>query len=327
MEKATKNVNNLSVNNSFAEEKHAPFFKPAGKIIQRKCAHCEQEEKMLHRKESSVGEVGGSSQLDNYVSSLSTTGQTISAHSRQFFEPRFGHDFSRVRIHTDSGAAKSAQSINALAYTTGNNIVFNSGQYSPETPSGQRLMAHELTHVVQQGAKSSMVQRLSEDEKLDGGLPPGGTDMNQPVKQSSSSTPDTDPSYCPSPAPEVNDNTVQMLINNQLKAFTDKTGKLDAGGAWYALFKLRNVKENCCDVNLAAAERYMYARKEMAEGRTRAYQGLLNVGDYLWKSLELPFPNSGICPKTQTSSAQLSWAFKGTRDGTADWNAAQKKGK
>ncbi|WP_157682277.1 eCIS core domain-containing protein [Mucilaginibacter mallensis] len=141
------------------------FFKPAGKPIQRKCAHCEQGEKMLHRKESSAGEVGGNSQLDNYVSSLSTTGQTLSAGSRQFFEPRFGHDFSRVRIHTDSGAAKSAQSINALAYTSGNNIVFNSGQYSPETSSGQRLMAHELTHVVQQG--KDVVRRYGHDKFCD----------------------------------------------------------------------------------------------------------------------------------------------------------------
>jgi len=142
--------------------KHDSFFRPAGKTIQRKCAHCEQEEKMLHRKESSAGEVEGSSQLAGYVSSLNTAGQSLSAGSRKFFEPRFGHDFSNVRIHTDSGAVQSAQSINALAYTTGNNIVFNSGQYSLETATGQRLMAHELTHVVQQGGGKSQVQKQTD---------------------------------------------------------------------------------------------------------------------------------------------------------------------
>ncbi len=137
------------------------FFKPANHTIQRKCAHCEQEDKMLHRKESSTSEVAGSSQLDSYVSSLSTAGQSLSANSRQFFEPRFGHDFSNVRIHTDQVAAKSAESINALAYTTGNNIVFNSGQYSPDSPTGQRLMAHELTHVIQQGGSAaSKIQKV-----------------------------------------------------------------------------------------------------------------------------------------------------------------------
>ena len=141
------------------------FFKPAGHAIQRKCAHCEQEDKMLHRKESSTSEVAGSSQLDSYVSSLSTAGQSLSANSRQFFEPRFGHDFSNVRVHTDQVAAKSAESINALAYTTGNNIVFNSGQYSPESDSGKKLIAHELTHVLQQG--NEVIRRYGQDKFCD----------------------------------------------------------------------------------------------------------------------------------------------------------------
>lgn len=126
------------------------FFKPAADGIQRKCQHCENEEK-VSRKEGSDSEVHGGYQLDNYVGSLNSSGQAMPESSRQFFEPRFGRDFSTVRIHTGSEAAKSAQSINALAYTAGNNIVFNSGQYSPESNSGKRLIAHELTHVVQQG--------------------------------------------------------------------------------------------------------------------------------------------------------------------------------
>jgi hypothetical protein len=125
------------------------FFKPAQTTIQRKCQHCEEEEK-VHRKESSAAAQGGH-ELDNYVGSLGSSGQAMSASSRQFFEPRFGRDFSSVKLHTDSVAAKSAQSINALAYTTGNNIVFNSGQYSPNSDSGKKLIAHELTHVMQQG--------------------------------------------------------------------------------------------------------------------------------------------------------------------------------
>lgn len=81
---------------------------------------------------------------------LSATGQPLDTATRSFMEPRFGHDFSQVRIHTDERAAESAQGINALAYTVGSDIVFGSGQYAPETNAGQRLLAHELTHVVQQ---------------------------------------------------------------------------------------------------------------------------------------------------------------------------------
>ncbi len=124
--------------------------------IQRKCAACEGEGK-VHRKENSNSEIQGSNELGSYVSSLSSSGQSLPESSRSFFEPRFGQDFPNVKIHSDSVAAKSAQSINALAYTTGNNIVFNEGQYSPNSESGQRLMAHELTHVVQQ--QQSYVQK------------------------------------------------------------------------------------------------------------------------------------------------------------------------
>jgi hypothetical protein len=69
-------------------------------------------------------------------------------------EPRFGTDFSQVRVRTDAQAAASAQSVNALAYTVGSDLVFGSGQYKPETNEGQRLLAHELTHVVQQSNAS-----------------------------------------------------------------------------------------------------------------------------------------------------------------------------
>jgi hypothetical protein len=65
-------------------------------------------------------------------------------------EPRFGHDFSQVRVHTDARAAESARNINALAYTVGRDVVFGAGQHSPHTREGKRLMAHELTHVTQQ---------------------------------------------------------------------------------------------------------------------------------------------------------------------------------
>jgi hypothetical protein len=74
-------------------------------------------------------------------------------------EPRFGCDFSRVRIHSDARAAASAQSVNALAYTVGTDVAFAAGQFSPATTRGRKLLAHELTHVVQQGQGASSVSR------------------------------------------------------------------------------------------------------------------------------------------------------------------------
>ncbi|MBX9585334.1 MAG: DUF4157 domain-containing protein [Gemmataceae bacterium] len=74
-------------------------------------------------------------------------------------EPRFGHDFSRVRVHTDAAAEQSARDVNARAYTVGNHVVFGAGGYTPSTGEGGRLLAHELAHVVQQGGGAAVVQR------------------------------------------------------------------------------------------------------------------------------------------------------------------------
>jgi hypothetical protein len=81
---------------------------------------------------------------------LDTAGQPLDAATQSFFAARFGHDFSHVRVHTDAQAAASARSVSALAYTVGSHVVFGAGQYTPGTRAGQRLLAHELTHVVQQ---------------------------------------------------------------------------------------------------------------------------------------------------------------------------------
>jgi len=86
---------------------------------------------------------------DNFISGLGS-GRPLDSATRAFFEPRFGTDFSHVRVHTDSHAAASARSVNALAYTVGHDVVFGAGQYAPQTSEGRHLLAHELTHVVQQ---------------------------------------------------------------------------------------------------------------------------------------------------------------------------------
>ena len=81
---------------------------------------------------------------------LTGSGRPLDPALRQDMEQRFGHDFSQVRVHSGGGAAQSARDINANAYTVGSNVVFGTGQWAPETREGRRLIAHELTHVVQQ---------------------------------------------------------------------------------------------------------------------------------------------------------------------------------
>lgn len=124
----------------------------AGNTIHRKCDACEEEEEPVQRKALPSG--GGiAAQSPAHVrEAIGAGGRPLDLESRRFFEPRFCHDFSYVRVHTDPRAADSARAVNALAYTAGRDIVFNSGKYAPHTPAGQRLLAHELTHFVQQGS-------------------------------------------------------------------------------------------------------------------------------------------------------------------------------
>jgi len=84
------------------------------------------------------------------VDSLKGRGQPLPAAVRAFFEPRFGHDFRQVRVHTGVEAAETARAMNAVAYTVGHDVAFGAGQYAPDTAQGRRLLAHELTHVLQQ---------------------------------------------------------------------------------------------------------------------------------------------------------------------------------
>lgn len=130
-------------------------------MLQRKCAcgqhtvaggECEEcrrkREGILQRAAVNTAPVNSVPPIVHDV--LSSPGQPLDAGTRAFMEPRFGFDFSRVRVHTDARAAESAQAVNALAYTVGRDVVFGTGQYAPETSEGRRLVAHELTHTIQQ---------------------------------------------------------------------------------------------------------------------------------------------------------------------------------
>jgi len=134
--------------------------------IRRVCSQCEDE---LQRRELGPSAETQTSSLDSVDATLRQTGRPLDAATRAFFEPRFGVDFGSVRVHTDAQAAASARGVSALAYTVGRDVVFNTGQYAPHSESGRRLLAHELTHVVQQsGTDANRVDRR--DEK--GGLRP-----------------------------------------------------------------------------------------------------------------------------------------------------------
>ena len=136
-----------------------------GRSVQRKCAHCEEEEKKkLMRKEA-----GGSSASQvspSFTSTLHSAqggGNKMNREMRHSMEGAFNADFSSVRIHRDSTADQLARSVSALAFTYGNDIYFKDGAYAETGTEGKRLLAHELTHVLQQGGGAAMGQ-IQRDE-------------------------------------------------------------------------------------------------------------------------------------------------------------------
>jgi hypothetical protein len=96
--------------------------------------------------------IGVSPEVETKIRNLRGGGHPLSEAERAFFEPRFGFDFSKVRIHADERGARAAEALHARAFTVGNNIVFGRGEYAPETESGQWLLGHEMTHVAQQAS-------------------------------------------------------------------------------------------------------------------------------------------------------------------------------
>jgi hypothetical protein len=141
----------------------APSYTPARYgCLQRQCAcgnhtvaggECtECRRNMLQQKALGYGETTAVPPIVHEV--LRSPGRPLDPAIRAFMEPRFGRDFSGVRVHTDGKAAESAQAVNAVAYTVSQNVVFNSGRYGPHTNSGRRLLAHELAHTIHQGGNS-----------------------------------------------------------------------------------------------------------------------------------------------------------------------------
>ena len=118
----------------------------------------EEEEELqampIQRKGPGAG-FEASPEVEEQIANQKGGGEPLPAETRSQMEPRFGADFSGVRLHTDSGAAQVSQAINAQAFTRGSDIFMGAGKYDPGSSEGKKLLAHELTHVIQQGSAKS----------------------------------------------------------------------------------------------------------------------------------------------------------------------------
>jgi hypothetical protein len=128
--------------------------------ISRKCAACEEEAKQTVRTKREGARISEGEAPATVDDVLRSPGEPLDTATRAFFEPRFVADFSDARIHRDDQATRSAQDVGARAYTVGKHLVFAPGAYAPTEDAGRRLIAHELSHVVQQGQnRAAGIQR------------------------------------------------------------------------------------------------------------------------------------------------------------------------
>jgi outer membrane biosynthesis protein TonB len=139
------------------EEKVERMPEQKEEAIQR--AEAEKEDETVQAKEAPAQQTKSDTAVtSNYIAAINGKGNPLPAQSNNFFTNKMGYDFSDVKIHTGKEAGESASNINAKAYTIRNHIVFNEGQYNTESSEGKKLLAHELTHVVQQDSTEKMVK-------------------------------------------------------------------------------------------------------------------------------------------------------------------------
>ncbi len=165
-----------------AQSRHAPTetIQRKPEIIQRDADGMEEEETVQAKAASSGLKAAGTRAA---AAAVSCGGQPLSTSERNFFEPRFGRDLAHVRLHTGSGAAQAARGIGARAYTLRNHIAFGAGQYQPSSHEGRRLIAHELTHTLQQGAVIRRDQGVGQPISSGGAVTPATPDQRREFAQ------------------------------------------------------------------------------------------------------------------------------------------------
>lgn len=139
---------------------------PESQLLYRKCAHCEKDQVQLkslnafiQKKENQNG-IRVSDAVQNKIQSTKGSGEYLPDTTRSFMESRFGTDFSHVRIHNGEEAERLSSELNAQAFTVGHDIYFNAGKYQPQSTEGQQLLAHELTHTIQQQKSISIQKKI-----------------------------------------------------------------------------------------------------------------------------------------------------------------------
>lgn len=245
-----------------------------------------EEEPLPVQAKSDRGEVGTTS-IEPQLNSSKGGGSSLSENVQSQMESGFGTDFSNVRVHTDSTSVQMNKNLGAQAFTHGSDIYFNEGKYNPESDSGQHLLAHELTHTVQQGAsvQTKMVQRLEEgDEGTDDTIPQTGSNFDF--------TSDPPKIFIDNlPIPTFKNNFMSASNNYRAREFSDggREGENDAdqAGVWDSV-SYDGSQQKLTTGGLQPDQLYRITASVSSGGRTKKFE---RNGDasLLAQNLKVPF--------------------------------------
>jgi len=294
-----------------------PLAEQVTPLFQRQVEQDEEKEP-LRTKESPGKILKVTSDLESRIQAIKGGGQRLSRPARAFFEPRFGWDFSRVRVHTDRDADETARAIRAMAFAMGHHIVFAAGQYGPTTSEGRKLLAHELVHVAQ---RQTIISRKKGEKETASDKTP--EDLEKMIKKELAA-----PGEPPPLATEIE---FEKRVAEDIRVGTI-VGKVlsycdyDVNDALLKLMSLRNKYPN--DLYLAAAEHYMFARYFVGEfGQFGfwsvaimhpTYQSIKDLFYIIGAEEYIPRFGKGV-PTPSTPMASR-WALKGAEHGLEDYD-------
>jgi hypothetical protein len=302
--------------------------------IQMKCDSCKHEEQ-LQRKPviqfKTDSNQAASSELSQKIHSQKGSGHTLPKNTKQEMEAKIGADFSGVRVHTGSNAIQLNRELGAKAFTVGNNIFFNKGQYNPNSGEGKRLMAHELVHTVQQlnylSGSNSKIQRYMGDvsrEDTDDDVPRGRDQREHYTAPPGVYFPKTellqeyDNYFGQCPDGDINDSQVYSALSSVLPgSFIYEPLSVDV--IRNADNEIRNRRlADCCNLDLAAAAHYLFARLLVANGEfSYTHMKYLIAAYNVGKRLGV-IPKAGDCPVSPASDQQSIWGLIGAQNGRMD---------
>ena len=302
--------------------------------IQMKCDSCKHKDELQRKPMVQLkadNSQAATPEISRNIHSLKGSGHTLPKKTQQEMEAKMGADFSGVRVHTGSKAIQLNHELGARAFTAGSDIFFNRGQYNPNSGEGKRLMAHELVHTVQQAnylsGSNPKIQRYMGNfstDNTDDDVPRGREQREYYTAPPGIYFPKNEllddyyENFGQCPRGEINYNQVYAELTSVLPgSFIYEPVSVNEVNNADSEIRRRRL-EDCCNLNLAAAAHYLFARLLVANGEVSYTHMKYLIASYHYAKRLGVAPRAGDCPVSPPSDQQSIWGLLGADNGRMD---------